>query len=175
MILLTVGTQFPFDRLVRAVDDWAVAAGRDDVVGQIGPSSIATRRVRSFPFMDVDAFKKLQDEAQVIIAHAGMGSILTAMERGTPIVVMPRDHERGEHRNGHQFATATRFQSTPGVYVAMDETELAQRLSVIETLTASGTISRKAPQAFTDRLRHEIDTHLAPRPGLFSRLLGRKI
>jgi len=54
-----------------------------------------------------------------------MGSIVTAMEFGKPIVIMPRDHERGEHRNGHQMATAQRFMDTPGVYVAMNKQQLA--------------------------------------------------
>ena len=36
MILVTVGSQLPFDRLVRAVETWARAAGRTDVVFQVG-------------------------------------------------------------------------------------------------------------------------------------------
>ena len=36
MILVTVGTDLPFDRMVRVVDDWAGETGRRDVFAQIG-------------------------------------------------------------------------------------------------------------------------------------------
>lgn len=157
MILLSVGTQLPFDRLVRAVDDWAVGSGRVDVIAQIGPSDYAARNMKCFQFLPPEEFRKLQGEARVMIAHAGMGSIVTAMEFGKPIVIMPRDHERGEHRNGHQMATAQRFMDTPGVYVAMDERQLADRLDEIGTLEAATTVSAKAPELFTGRLRDYID------------------
>ncbi len=37
MIFVTVGEQLPFDRLVRAVDEWAAASGKE-VFAQIGNS-----------------------------------------------------------------------------------------------------------------------------------------
>ena len=51
--------------------------------------------------------RSLGDSAlQVVIAHDEMGSIITALEMGKPIVVMPRRAELGEHRNDHQVAAA---------------------------------------------------------------------
>ena len=35
MILVTVGSQEPFDRLIIAVDEWAASSGRSDVFAQI--------------------------------------------------------------------------------------------------------------------------------------------
>ena len=52
--------------------------------------------------------------ADAIIAHAGMGTILTALEMGKPLLVMPRRAELGEHRNDHQLATAMRFADLGG-------------------------------------------------------------
>ncbi|PZU57357.1 MAG: hypothetical protein DI547_13735 [Sphingobium sp.] len=157
MILLSVGTQLPFDRLVKTVDDWADSADRTDIVAQIGPSEYTARRMKCFQFLSPDEFRRLQGEARLMIAHAGMGSIVTAMEYGTPIIIMPRDHERGEHRNGHQLATAQRFLDTPGVYVAMNETELLARLEDIGSLEGASTVSDKAPEKFTGKLRAFID------------------
>ena len=39
MIFVTVGSQLPFDRLVRAVDDWAAGNGGAAAFAQIGASS----------------------------------------------------------------------------------------------------------------------------------------
>ena len=50
MIFVTVGTQLPFDRLIRAVDNWAKAAGRRDVFAQIGPASYRPLHIDSADF-----------------------------------------------------------------------------------------------------------------------------
>jgi len=62
MILLSVGTQLPFDRLVRAVDDWAVGCGRVDVIAQ---SDYAPRNLKCFQFLPPEEFRDLQAEARV--------------------------------------------------------------------------------------------------------------
>jgi UDP-N-acetylglucosamine transferase subunit ALG13 len=153
LILLSVGTQLPFDRLVRAVDDWAIATRRTDVVAQVGPSTYAPRALKAFPFLAPEAFRELQLNATIMISHAGMGSILTALEYGKPIIIMPRDHLRGEHRNGHQMATAERFKAVPGIYVASDERSLTEHLTRLAELTGSQRLPSHAPASFTDRLR----------------------
>lgn len=153
LILLSVGTQLPFDRLVRTVDDWAVATGRSDVVAQIGPSTYVPRSLKAFPFLAPQAFQELQLNATIMISHAGMGSILTALEYGKPIIIMARDHRRGEHRNGHQLATAERFKAVPGIYVASDERSLVEHLTRLAELTGSEKLPSHAPANFTDRLR----------------------
>jgi UDP-N-acetylglucosamine transferase subunit ALG13 len=157
LILLSVGTQLPFERLVRAVDHWADATARTDVVAQIGPSTYAPRVLNAFPFLGPDAFRELQSAATIMISHAGMGSILTAMEYGKPIIIMPRDHLRGEHRNGHQLATAERFKDVPGIYVAFNEEGLADLLTRLGDLNGSTGMSPHAPLDFTNKLRAFID------------------
>jgi UDP-N-acetylglucosamine transferase subunit ALG13 len=160
VILLTVGTQLPFDRMVKAVDDWAIGEDRSDIVAQVGPSRYPTTRINSFPFSDPAQMRRLQEESRLIIAHAGIGSIVTALELGKPIIIMPRDHERGEHRNGHQLATARRFQSTPGIYVAADEHELAQYLLQVDTLMDTQT-EASVSQVASDGLLNGLRDHLA--------------
>lgn len=157
MILVSVGTQLPFDRLVRAVDDWAKDNGVDDIVAQIGPSDYVPHTLKAFSFFDRDAFLRLQMEADLYVSHAGMGSILTAMQFSKPIIIMPRDHSLGEHRNDHQQATARRFSGKPGVHLAEDVGSLVELLSHIGQLSAPAGISPYAPAAFTTRLREYLD------------------
>jgi UDP-N-acetylglucosamine transferase subunit ALG13 len=157
MILLSVGTQIPFDRLVRTVDEWAIETGRDDIMAQIGPSSYTPKMLKCFSFMRPDEFRDLQSKAELIIAHAGMGSILTALEFGKPILIMPRDHKRAEHRNGHQMATADRFRGRPGVYVVNDEADLLAHLRDFSKLTAPDNLPKKAPESLTSNLRGYIE------------------
>lgn len=132
MILLTVGTQLPFGRLVRAVDAWCAESGRSDVVGQIGDIDPVGYRPRHFEwraFIPPQALDELMGEAELIIAHAGMGSIISALQHAKPIVIMPRRADLGEHRSDHQLATAARFEGRPGVYVAREESALGAALN----------------------------------------------
>lgn len=152
MILLSVGTQLPFDRLIRAVDKWATNNGRDDVIAQVGPTRYRPAAMQSFSHIPYDAFRELQRDCAVMVCHAGMGSIITAMEFGKPIIVMPRNHQLGEHRNGHQFATLRQFGDRPGIYPAETEVELLRLLDRVDDLTAYPTLNAKAPATFVDQL-----------------------
>ena len=157
MILVAVGTQFAFDRLIQTVDEWALSTGTMDVVAQIGPSSFSPRRIRTHTFLPPKEFEVLFQRAELIVAHCGMGSILSALSYGKPIIVMPRSAAKGEHRNDHQNATARRFSDQPGVTVAWDEIELRRCLDRLKGIAAGGTsfapLRPKAPRELTDRLR----------------------
>ena len=91
--------------------------------------------------------------AKAIVAHAGMGTILTALEMGKPLLVMPRRAALGEHRNDHQLATAHRFAELGRVNVAFDETELPLRLDELDGVAAQPRISASAPDDFVARVR----------------------
>jgi UDP-N-acetylglucosamine transferase subunit ALG13 len=128
VIFVTVGGQLPFDRLVHAVDQWATQQQRADVFAQIGKSTSPPKHIQWQRFLSPPDFQSKAREAQVIIAHAGMGSILTALEFGKPIVLMPRRAHLGEHRNDHQWATVQHLSKDVGVVVATDEDELLDQL-----------------------------------------------
>ncbi len=131
MIFVTVGEQLPFDRLIRAVDQWASKQQRE-VFAQIGRSAYRPRHIYYKAFMEQIEFRQKMQEAQLIVAHAGMGTIITALEMELPIIVMPRRAAFGEHRNDHQIDTAKRLSSLSYVSVAFDEIELGQKLSQME-------------------------------------------
>lgn len=157
MIFVTVGSQEPFDRLVRAVDRWAAQRGRRDVFAQIAAGLYKPAHIEFTDFMQPAEFKRRVAGADVIVAHAGMGSILTALEMGRPIIVMPRREHLHETRSDHQFATSQRFGAQGRVIVALNEDDLCARLDEADTLAASERISAQASpqlmatiQAFLD-------------------------
>lgn len=135
MIFLTVGTQLPFDRLARALDDWCEADGKEaNVFGQIGVVGPDNYRPRNFEWAEKispDAFTRRVREAKVVVGHAGMGSIITAMTFRKPTLIMARRAHLGEHRNDHQEATLQRFKSRSGLHAVADADELAQQLNAI--------------------------------------------
>jgi UDP-N-acetylglucosamine transferase subunit ALG13 len=157
VILVAVGTQFPFDRLIETVDSWAASSGATDVIAQIGPSSFVPGHIETHAFLPPTEFRALLERADLVVAHCGMGSILSALSNGKPIVVMPRSADKGEHRNDHQYATAQRFSDHPGVTVAWDEAHLLRCLEDFYNRAEHDRqvqpIPPKAPSQLTDRLR----------------------
>lgn len=141
MIFVSVGTQISFDRLVQAVDQWAGEQGRDDIFAQIGETELKPEHIRTQASLAPDEFDEKFAGADVIVAHAGMGTILGALVAGKPLVVMPRRASLGEHRNEHQLATARRFAEEGLVHVAMDEAELVQHLNRIDDAREPGPYS----------------------------------
>ena len=156
MIFVTVGTQLAFDRMIAAVDDWAGANPDVEVQAQIGPSKLRPRHVQCSEFLRPQEVDALNRRASLIVGHAGMGSILTALRYKKPIVIMPRKASLGEHRNDHQMATAKWLGNKPGVFVAWDERHLKEVLGNRKALAGGDGISEYAPRALLDKLSHFI-------------------
>lgn len=131
MIFVTVGGQMPFDRLVRAMDEWAHATGRSDVFAQIGPAEYEPRHIGFSNFLAPEEFRQRVSECDGIVGHAGMGTILTALELQKPVLVMPRLARLAETRSDHQIATGEHFSAAGLVLYAADEIELVSRLDEI--------------------------------------------
>ena len=156
MILVTVGTDKPFDRMMKVVDRWAAESGRRDVFAQIGEGGWEPRHIPFVNFFDPAEFKQRFAEAKLIIGHAGMGTILSALLHGKPILVMPKLARLGEHRNEHQTATAKRMMALGNVNVAFDEEEMRAKLAAVDNLQARGPIGPYASGPLVDGIRNFI-------------------
>ena len=153
LILVTVGTQLPFDRLVRVVDNWARQSGERDILGQIGATTYKPDCFEATPFMAPAALQSRVSQASLIVSHAGMGSVIAALTMSKPIIIMPRKKGLGEHRNDHQVATARNLETRVGIHVAWDETQLAKLLDAREHLQSSPPLGPYAPSDFTTALK----------------------
>lgn len=125
MILVTVGTQIPFDRLIEWVDQIAPRLHGEEIVAQSCAGTYTPRHFTTRHFIQPDQFEQLMDRARIIVAHAGTGTILSAMRRRKPIIVVPRLASLGEHRNDHQLATAKSLATAYHVAVATSAAQLS--------------------------------------------------
>lgn len=123
MILITVGTQLPFDRLIRKMDEIAPTLGKP-VFAQVGNGVYEPKNMEWVHNIDPSRFDDLFSKAEKIVSHAGIGTVLTAQRFGKPIVLIPRRATLGEHRNDHQLATVDQLQGRSGIYIAHTENEL---------------------------------------------------
>lgn len=153
MILVTVGSQLPFDRLVAPVAAWARARGVKDIFFQHGGGAVDLSGFDAADFVEPDEAARLFDRARVVVGHVGMGTILGCLERGRPIVVMPRTAALGETRNDHQVAGARRFEGRPGIFVAWEAESLASLLDRADSLASAERIDTHAQPALLDAVR----------------------
>ena len=129
MIFLTVGTEFPFDRLVRAVDEMrANLVLTEEVFAQIGDGNYRPCNMHWVRTMDRPQYDQKMRECSAIIAHAGVGTILSCMELQKPLLVMPRLQRYKEHINDHQLGTVRNFESLGYMLVAYNTEELFTRV-----------------------------------------------
>lgn len=153
MIFVTVGTQLAFDRLVRAVDLWIGNNPGEKAFAQIGPADYQPLHLESKDFVPPDRADALFREAELIVSHAGMGSILTALKYKKPILIMPRKAALGEHRNDHQLATAKWLGSKPGVTVAWEPEEVVRLLDARRSMRGGDGISEFASPELISNLK----------------------
>lgn len=154
MIFVTVGSALPFDRLIRAMDHWAAGHPHTEVFAQIGGGDYLPRHMAYARIVTPTEFRRRNEAAGTIVAHAGMGSVITAAELGKPIVLLPRLASAREHTTDHQLHTAGWLGARPGIFVARSEDDLPDQIAAAQQRARSqDPLSKFAPTTFTDKLR----------------------
>lgn len=161
MIFLTVGSMFPFDRLIRSVDEF-VASGviADSIEAQIGDGTYEPKNIPFDRFLSKPDYELKLKRADMIIAHAGAGTIALALQHQKPLLVLPRRKIYAEHVNDHQVATARKFAELHHVLLAPEPEDLPGQLLKL--------------RSFQPRSREIHVEQLADRIGKFLREIDRR-
>lgn len=122
-----VGLMYGFEQLVKEMDE---IAGRieEKVVMQIGNTSYEPKNARYFRFVSKEEIDELHNSARVVVCHAGVGSVLTALEHGKPVIAVPRRKKYGESFDDHQFEIAKELEKEEKIRVIYDVRELERAL-----------------------------------------------
>ncbi len=126
---------YGFDRLIKEMDK---IAGKmdEDVIMQIGDAVYEPKNARYFRFSSREELDQLYKDARIVVCHAGVGSILNALEHGKPIIAVPRRKKCGEHIDDHQLDIARKMEMEGRITVVHDVRRLGEVLD--ETYTVSG-------------------------------------
>lgn len=128
MIFVTIGFQLPFDRLIKAMDEITPKLHNTKVIAQVSKTEYKVQNMEALDFVLPTEFNRYFEDSKLIVSHAGMGTILSALENGRPIVVMPRLKKYNEVNTDHQLATAKSFEKLNYIHVAYDENELQEKI-----------------------------------------------
>lgn len=124
--LVTIGSEkFPFARALELARD---ALGGVKTSWQTGntPSEGLDLEGEIRPWWPGDELARRARESDVVLTHAGVGSILMVLRTGACPVVIPRMHELGEHIDDHQMQLSNTLAARDLVVVAHPGDDLAQ-------------------------------------------------
>ena len=158
MILVTIGLMYGFDRLVKEMDEIAGRAD-EEVIMQIGETAYEPKNAKCFRFASKEEMDGLYDDARVVVCHAGVGSILTALEHGKPVIAVPRREKYGEHIDDHQLDIAREMEKEGRITVVHDVGELEGALGGVSAASGIKVENEgklvKALRVYIDRLAKE--------------------
>lgn len=133
-IFVPLGTQkFPFERIILALNK-LVEKGvykKEEIFMQSTMIPIEPQFMYA-NLISQEEFNLYMKEADIIITHSGVNSIISAMNLNKPLIICPRLKEFGEHVDNHQDEIATLMQEKYGVLVCRDMEELENHIKISE-------------------------------------------
>ena len=130
MIFVTVGNHFQeFDRLLKKVDAIAPRIPHEIVI-QKGYSKYLPRNAKYFDFVPMDEAMNYIRKSDLVISHAGIGTIILCKEKGVPLVIFPRRKKYGEHGTDHQveIAKVLAERGDENIYIVYEENQLEEKI-----------------------------------------------
>ena len=111
MILILLGTQNkPFNRLLKAISREIKNGNiKDKVVAQIGCTVYKDENIDMFDYKPKEEINELINNANIIITHGGVGTIIECLNLGKKVIVAPRLNKYKEHTNNHQLQITKEF------------------------------------------------------------------
>lgn len=163
VIFASVGSMLPFERFVRAVDEWAGANPDQPVFIQIGETEytpVHAPYARMIPMAD---YRTRLRECDLFVAHVGMGSILQALEERKQTLMLPRLASLGEHTTDHQLHTADRFRHLAGLRIVDSVEDLHRDMTALlaTPLAVGEAISQQASPGLIAGIRNFLQTAIA--------------
>lgn len=128
MIFVTVGTHYAsFDRLIKKMDEIALNLD-DEVIMQIGHTDYKPKNAKWFKFLDMKDIHDLYKKADVIISHAGAGTLIECLSYEKPLIIVPRLKKFNEHIDDQQIELAEALDKTNKAIAVCDIAKLADNL-----------------------------------------------
>lgn len=131
-----LGTQNnSFHRLLEEIDKLIENQTiNEEVIVQAGYTKYQPKseKMKIIDFISREELDTLEQEANYIITHGGVGSIITSLEKGKKVIAVPRLHEYGEHVNDHQKEIVEKFHQGGNIIGIQSVQELENAIKKIK-------------------------------------------
>ena len=138
MIFVTLGTQDKsFERLLQAIDREIERGNiKEKVVVQAGYTKYESKNMEVLDLVSQDEFDKLMKSCSLLITHGGVGSILTGIKYGKPVIAAARLKKYKEHNNDHQKQIIKEFGDLGYILELRDFNKLGKMIEKSKTFKA---------------------------------------
>lgn len=153
MIFITVGTQLGFDRLIKFMDEFVKNNSSCECFAQIAQGKYTPKYFPYKRYLTAKQHNQYILRSDVIISHAGMGTIINCLVLSKPIVILPRKVSLKEHRNDHQLSTVERFSNVKGCFIALFESDIPGAIKSAQNFKITISRSQSAPEQMIKTLR----------------------
>lgn len=143
MILVLLGTQDnSFTRLLEEIDN-CITLGiiSDKVLVQSGYTKYNSKNMEIIDFVPLVEFENLINNADLIITHGGVGSIINSIKLGKKVIAVPRLKEYNEHVNDHQIQIVESFDKQGFIKGIFDLSTLPEVLKQIDSFIPNTYVS----------------------------------
>lgn len=145
MILVVLGThELPFSRLLneiqRLVKEEVVT---DKVVVQAGHTNFISADMEIHRFVSYQQMDEWYDQADIIISHAGTGSVVSGLKKGKVVIAVPRLKKYGEHNDDHQLQLIDTLGSQGYILPCVNVNKLEGRLNKAKSFQPKPFMSRR--------------------------------
>ncbi|GAG58837.1 unnamed protein product [marine sediment metagenome] len=110
----------------------------EEVIIQTGNIIYKTQYAKKFTFLPDEEFTKLYTSTNLVISHAGIGSIITALRNNKPFIIVPRMKKYGEHLDDHQLEIAGEIEKEGIATVVYDVKNLEKLIKSRKIYTGIG-------------------------------------
>ena len=136
MIFVMLGTQNnSFQRLLEEVDKLiSKNIIKEEVVVQAGYTQYQPKceKMKIIDFVPREELDTYEQNANFIITHGGVGSIITSLEKGKKVIAVPRLHQYGEHVNNHQTEIVEKFNEGGNIIGLQSVEELEEAIKKVQ-------------------------------------------
>lgn len=142
-VVVTLGSQrdYAFDRLVARLVE--VLPADAEVLWQTGATDGSRHGINSVSTMPADELQAAMAAADLVVAHAGVGSTLAALDTGAHPVLVARRAGYGEHVDDHQLEIAAQLDGL-GLATSCEPAEISTEVLLG---AARRTVTRRADAA----------------------------
>jgi len=147
LIFVEVGTQkFQFNRLIKEIDR-LVAEGKitEEVFAQIGHSDYIPKHIEYAREIPHEKVEELLNKADLVITHAGTGSIIEALYKKKKVIAVPRYQRLGEHVDDHQMEIAEQLSKDGCIEYVDDISKLEDTIKATRDKSYKTYISNRQP------------------------------
>ena len=153
MILVTLGTQKEqFTRLLDYIENSNI---KDEIIVQAGHTNYESKKMKIFDFIPYEKMNEYIDKADLVITHAGTGSVLMPLKKNKKVIVCARDMKHDEHVDNHQHELVEVFAGEGYVLELNEETKLDDLVKKMKKFKPKKYVSNT--EKFLGNLQNEIN------------------